>query len=60
MAADRERIRLELVALPDEVPVHQRLKAALKTLLRRDRLKCIKVEPAAAELPAEAKEDKQS
>ncbi len=39
-----ERIRLTLRALPDSLPVAQRLRLALKTLLRRDRLQCLKVE----------------
>ncbi|MBI5864075.1 MAG: hypothetical protein HZB38_06160 [Planctomycetes bacterium] len=39
-----ERIRLALRALPDSLPLAQRLRLALKTLLRRDRLRCLKVE----------------
>jgi hypothetical protein len=36
-------ISLVLRPLADTVPVSVRLRAALKTLLRRDRLKCVRV-----------------
>jgi hypothetical protein len=37
----KQRIVIELVPLPDSRPVEQRLRAALKTLLRRDRLRLV-------------------
>ena len=36
-------ILLVLRPLPDDLPVAVRLRAALKTLLRRDKLRCLKV-----------------
>ena len=44
---------LELVPLPDDRPWHLRLKAAMKTLLRRDALRC---RAFLEELPVGAKE----
>jgi hypothetical protein len=36
--------RVELRALPDDRPVEIRLRHALKTMLRRDRLRCVRLE----------------
>jgi hypothetical protein len=56
--ADRPLIRLTLRPLPRpgpggcaDVPVESRLRAALKTLLRRYSLKCVKVEDVPDESP---------
>jgi hypothetical protein len=52
---NRPRIVLTLEPLPVEgVPVAVRLRQALKTLLRRDRLKCVKVEGDGLDEPSEA------
>jgi hypothetical protein len=42
--ASRRRFRLALEAIESEIPAHVRLKAALKSLLRRFGLRCTAVE----------------
>lgn len=49
-ADDIREIRIILRPLPDGRPWSVRLRHALKTLLRRDRLQCVRIE----ELPGEA------
>jgi hypothetical protein len=47
----RERVLLELEALPDPAPVAVRLRNLLKTALRRDRLRCVSATPGGAGVP---------
>jgi hypothetical protein len=50
---------LKLRELDDEIGVYHRLRRALKTLLRRDKLRCLSIEETAAgtDLPVSLKKD---
>lgn len=50
---DGQDIVLRLRPLPDTVPVAVRLRALLKTALRRDRLRCVGLSGAPAASPGE-------
>ncbi len=41
MKSERERVTFTVVSLDEGVPLVHRVRAALKTLLRRHRLKCV-------------------
>lgn len=53
---DSQQIVITLEPMPDTVPVANRLRALLKTALRRDRLRCVKVDWPEPERPEPMKE----
>lgn len=57
--AERERYLIELEALADDVPAIHRLRAALKVLLRRFGLRCVRSVELPGEIPTAAREEVQ-
>jgi hypothetical protein len=60
MAGERERVVLTLEALPSDRPLAVRLRLLLKDLLRREQLKCVRLDwPGPKPAPDASDEDSQ-